>query len=61
MPYPKWNTSPIKCGSRKCKWTGMEGDLKSVRDPEPNPLGCSKNVCPSCGCESYSYIKPKKG
>lgn len=59
MSYPEWNTAPIKCGSRKCKWTGKEGDLKGVRDPDPNPLGTTTNSCPSCGCKTYTFIKPK--
>ena len=60
MSYPKWNTHPIKCGSRKCDWTGMEGDLGSVPDPSSGILKVSQNVCPKCGSNSYSFAKIKK-
>ena len=56
MPYPKWNTVPIKCGNRKCKWTGMEADLKQVPEPDPNPLRVTNSVCPECGGKSYRFI-----
>lgn len=61
MPYPEWNTVPIKCGSRKCGWTGMEGDLLNIPDPKHSQgtLKVTTNVCPKCGGDKYSFIKRK--
>ena len=58
MSYPAWGTAPIKCGKRKCDWTGKETDLKEV--PFSGFKDCTKNVCPKCGCDSYEFVKVKE-
>ena len=55
MSYPPFGTSPIRCGRTRCKFRGHETDLKKV----PGQIGgmaCTQSVCPSCGCDSYSFL-----
>ncbi len=55
MSYPAFGTAPIRCGRSRCKWRGYETDLKKA----PGTMGgvrCTHNVCPTCGCDSYSFM-----
>lgn len=47
MSYPKFGTHPIKCGARKCSWTGYETDMG--KDAQ------GKSTCPACGKDSYYF------
>ena len=52
---PPFGTAPIRCGRTRCKWRGYETDLKKA----PGTIGgvsCTCNVCPTCGCDSYSFM-----
>jgi hypothetical protein len=56
--YPEYGTAPIKCGKRKCKWTGTELELKST--PHPTQNNVHQKVCPLCGNDSYLFTKTKE-
>ena len=56
--YPAYGTAPIKCGSRKCNWTGTEHGLASV--PHKKFKNATQSVCPKCGCASYYFIEAKE-
>lgn len=58
MTYPKYGTTPIRCGRRGCTWTGFETDLKSA--PHSKWRDATISVCPKCGCESYRFVRTKK-
>ena len=58
MTRPQWGAAPIKCGNRKCKWSGTERDL--ILHPEDAGKFCARNVCPKCHCDSYYFVKPEK-
>lgn len=52
---PPFGTAPIRCGRTRCSWRGYETDLKKV----PGTIGglrCTRNACPTCGCDSYSFM-----
>lgn len=52
---PAFGTAPIRCGRTRCSWRGYETDLKEM----PSNVGStifSCSVCPSCGCDSYSFM-----
>lgn len=54
---PAFGTAPIRCSRTRCKWRGFETDMKKV----PGTIGgmsCTTNVCPACGCDSYSFMSP---
>lgn len=59
MAYAAYGVAPIKCGKRKCTWTGLETDRKQV--PHPKFADAMVTVCPLCGCDSYEFIKVKEG
>lgn len=46
----------LKC--RRCRWTGTHAELRSVPDPKEHYL--SHNVCPRCGCKSFTDAQEKK-
>ncbi|WP_165492391.1 hypothetical protein [Stutzerimonas kirkiae] len=51
-------TELLKCC--RCRWVGIKAELRSV----PNPKDCamSHNVCPRCGCKSFTDAQePKNG
>jgi hypothetical protein len=53
--HPPFGTAPIRCGHTRCSWRGYETDLKKV----PGTIGglrCTRNACPTCGCDSYSFM-----
>jgi hypothetical protein len=52
MSYPDFGTKPIRCAKRGCKWRGFETDLKAG----PTQGIATKNVCPSCGGDSYWFM-----
>lgn len=54
---PPYGTAPIRCGKTKCKWRGLETDLKDVPAMFGGITG-SRKVCPTCGCDSYSFMTP---
>ncbi len=59
MDRPPFGTAPIRCGRTRCKWRGYETDMKKV----PGIIGgvrCTENVCPTCGCDSYSFLTPSE-
>ena len=57
--YPAFGTALIKCGKRKCKWTGLETDLLPVA--HKTMTNTKQNVCPLCGCDGYYFVEePKK-
>lgn len=43
----------LKC--RRCRWTGIHDDLRSQPHPK-EPWRCD-NVCPRCGCKTFSPIE----
>ena len=55
--FPAFGTHPIKCGKRGCAWTGYETDLH--QKPMPGRIASTQSTCPSCGCESYSFLGDK--
>lgn len=55
--FPPYGTSPIKCGKRGCGWTGKETDLIVQAGDEGK--FAQQNVCPKCGCDSYTFVNPK--
>lgn len=58
MSRPKWGTAPIKCGNRKCDWTGTERDL--IHHPDDAGKFSVRNVCPKCHCDSYTFPRRKR-
>ena len=55
--FPKFGTTPIRCGRTRCKWRGYETELSRV----PGAMGgiaCTCSSCPVCGCDSYSFMTP---
>lgn len=46
----------IKC--RRCRWVGAHAELRSV--PGAKETSLSHNVCPRCGCKSFSDAKEQK-
>ena len=46
----------LKC--RRCRWVGSHDDLRSVPDPKKSYL--SHNVCPRCGCKSFTDAQELK-
>ena len=53
--HPPFGKAPIRCGRTRCKWRGYETDLNKV----PSTIGglrCTSLACPTCGCESYSFM-----
>lgn len=52
---PQFGTAPIRCGKTKCKWRGFETELREVHNAR-----WTQHVCPTCGCESYSFMTPKE-
>lgn len=56
--YPKYGTSQITCGKRKCGWTGTELELSGV--PHKKMPGVTQNVCPKCGNDNYVFVEPTK-
>lgn len=46
----------LKC--RRCRWVGPHAELRSVPDAKETYL--SHNVCPRCGCKSFSDAKEQK-
>lgn len=55
---PAYGTAMIRCGKRKCDWRGVEGDL--AKKPHPKFAGATQNVCPTCGCDSYTFMTEKE-
>lgn len=53
--YPEYGTHPIKCGKRKCNWTGLETELKQVPHKTLG-LNATQSTCPQCGCDNYSFL-----
>ncbi|CRQ10829.1 hypothetical protein PAERUG_P60_London_6_VIM_2_11_13_06593 [Pseudomonas aeruginosa] len=43
----------LKC--RRCRWIGALSDLRPV--PHPKESWRSDNVCPRCGCKTFSPIE----
>lgn len=58
MSYPEYGKSPIRCGNRKCDWTGTERDL--IDHPDDAGKFAVRSVCPTCQCESYRFIRRKR-
>ena len=52
--YPKFGTSRIECANRKCKWQGLETDMKQV--PHPKFKNATQSACPKCGNDSYYFV-----
>lgn len=52
------NPTNIKC--RRCRWVGVHEELRRVpRLKEPD---ISDNVCPRCGCKTFTPIEePSNG
>ncbi len=53
--YPDFGKAPIRCGRTRCSWRGYETDLSKV----PSTIGglrCTSIACPTCGCDSYSFM-----
>lgn len=48
---PPFGTAPIRCGKTKCSWRGLETDLAEKKEGM-----WSKRLCPTCGCDSYSFM-----
>lgn len=46
----------LKC--RRCRWVGSHAELRSAPDAKETYL--SHNVCPRCGCKSFSDAKEQK-
>lgn len=46
----------LKC--RRCRWVGAHAELRSVPDAKETYL--SHNVCPRCGCKSFTDAKEQK-
>jgi len=50
---PEWNTAPIRCAKRSCKFRGYEDDLM---------MRCTSQgetyVCPVCKHDSYMFMTP---
>jgi len=45
----------IECCSKKCKWTGLQDELKKIRDQEFPEVEVFDRVCPKClGKEFYA-------
>lgn len=55
---PAYGTALIRCGKRKCDWRGYEGDL--VKKPHPKFASATQNVCPTCGCDIYTFMTGKE-
>ena len=53
---PPFGTAPIRCGKARCKWRGFETDLVG----RPGKHGLTYKVCPTCGCDSYSFMTAKE-
>ena len=54
---PPFGTAPIRCGRTRCSWRGYESNLQETHgDVGSTILSCS--VCPTCGCDSYSFMTP---
>lgn len=58
MSRPAWGTAPIKCGNRKCDWTGTERDL--IHHPDDAGKFSVRNVCPKCHADSYTFTRRKR-
>lgn len=58
MSRPAWGTAPIKCGNRKCDWTGTEHDL--ITHPEDTGKFRQRKVCPRCSCDNYTFPRRKR-
>lgn len=58
MSRPAWGAAPIKCGNRKCSWTGTEREL--ITHPDDAGKFCRRNVCPLCHCDSYTFPRRKR-
>lgn len=43
----------LKC--RRCRWTGAFTELR--RRPHPKDSWRSDNVCPRCGCKTFSPVE----
>ena len=59
MERPAFGTAPIRCGRNRCSWRGYETDMEKV----PSTIGgvrCTTNVCPTCGCDSYSFMTDRE-
>ena len=52
------------CKVRKCKWSGLESELISVKNKkETKKYGCeiSDNVCPDCGNKEFYVVDDNDG
>ncbi len=45
--------SRLKC--RRCRWVGSQAELRSM--PRPKDRSISDNVCPRCGCKTFSPVE----
>lgn len=45
----------LKC--RRCRWVGTWAELHSVPDPKDHSM--SHNVCPRCGCKTFTDAQEK--
>lgn len=43
----------LKC--RRCRWTGDPAELR--QQPRPKEPYISDNVCPRCGCKTFSHVE----
>lgn len=57
--YPAFGTAPIRCVRTRCSWRGYETDL-SQTPGSIEGVRCTTSACPTCGCDSYSFMTPRE-